>query len=176
MRGYLRLTSAGGFPVFLFKKAITDNNSDTLNTANSKRIFTGGETYACWNGTIRMTYIDKIDMDIKNAGKFTTGTFPLQLIFEGNQLSLYKYYDLFDHFFIQAGDSITELYSTYRYTTEWEKSTYISNPPTYAINPVYRDQILAIVGYQLTKKQFILIESLEYDKRSLVKLLKAFEK
>jgi hypothetical protein len=176
VKGFINVKNENQITTFNYKKLLLDSNSITLYFDNCSELVSGTESFVNWSGTMRMTYIDKFEMAIKNPDKFNTGSFSLHLLFYGEPLSLYYYHNLFDHYFVKKGDSIAELFSSYRYITEWEKSSYITNSPTYIINPTYRNQIIALMQDALTKKQLTFIENLDYDKQSLIKLFKSIDK
>ena len=135
----------------------------------------GEVLYKKWYGTRSMAYIDKFTLDIVNLDNYETGIITLERVFQGESLGLYYFRDVRDHFFIEKDGYIDELAISYRYTTDSEKLQYPINPPTYFINPVYRAQLISLMGDKLSKKKKLLVESCEFNLLSLTRLLKKID-
>lgn len=170
--GYGALKSVYISGVFKFKRQLPGNDISNISFDSCRSIFLGDEIFVPWYGKRSMTYVDKYDFTIKNIDSSIYGTIPLKLLYKGNLLSLYHYYDVKDHFFLGDAGSIEELTIVYRYITDWEKRLYVRNTPAYFISPFYRNQIISKFDNRLTKKQINLIETSEYEKRSLIRLFR----
>lgn len=174
VKGYGFIKKGHPLAAFKFKTQLL-NTISTVSFDSCKLLSLGGESFINWFGPRSMVYIDKMDFTIRNRDSTITSTIPLQLLHKGNRLSLYHYFDVKDHFFIEEGNSIRELAIIYKYVTDLEKQTIIINLPKYIITPVYQNQIVAVLNPRPTKKQMMLIERSVYEKRSLVKLFRALE-
>ena len=158
-----------------FKTSLQESNHVNISFDTCKVLSFGKSLYINWYGRRGMAYISKFDFRIINIDSFRTEIIPLKLIFKGNHLSLYYYWDVTDHFFMGLNDSIEELSISYRYLTDWEKLQYSINPPTYFINAIYQYQIISRMLNRLTTKQKYLVESCEYDVMDLTRLFKKLD-
>lgn len=164
--------------IFKFKTQLQDANAIIIPFDSSKSVFFKDELYVIWHGKKWMEYVDKFNFDIINPGKSITATIPLKLLYKGSRLSLYYYFDVKDHFFIDDGNSMDELLVKYRYISDWEKTQDLNriNLPTYFSSPLYQYQIIAKMGDQLKRKQKFLIEATEYETRAMLTLFKALDR
>ena len=164
-------------PVFNFKSEANAVDFKTISFDTCKLLTEGNESYANWFGPRGMTYIDKFEFTIENPDSIIIARIPLKLLYQGKKISLYIFHDIMDHFFISAGGTIQELSVKYRNVTNFEKIQLMNqkNPPTYFSIPVYKDQIRDLIGNKLSRAKNDLVESTEFDDRSLVKLFKKLD-
>ncbi|MGN6165402.1 MAG: hypothetical protein ACTHOF_12760 [Flavisolibacter sp.] len=153
---------------------LTDQTTYTFNDYTPQVNYE--DSLANWLVTRNMCYVDKFNLEIVNIDSSITASIPLKLLYKGNQLSLYYFYDVKDHFFVYDGNNMQELLVFYRYLTDWEKRQYTQNVPYYIVTPAYRNQILALMHGQLTNKQKKQIETTTYDVSSLIRLFAGLDK
>jgi hypothetical protein len=160
-----------------FKTDLNNKDHVIIRNADWKAVASHGRYYVKWFGARKMTYVDKIDFRIHNLDSNTlTATIPLELIYRGSRLSLYYFADATDHFFVEHNGNFQELTREYRYSTEYEKSRYVVNPPTYFMTPVYKSEIVGLLNGKLTARQYSLLEVTEYEKKSFIRLFKSLNK
>lgn len=171
VKGYLSVDKKGSPTTFSFKKELQDANAENISFENCKGMLFNEESKTYWFGKRSMMYVDPFSMRIENIDSFKTELIALKLLYSGPKLSLFFFDDKVDHYFVGHDGQIEELEVTYRYTTEWEKSAYNVNPPTYFVNLLFRNQILGIIG-EPTKKQMNFLENCKYEKWDLIKMCK----
>ena len=170
--GYFYTKDKSALSNLKIKRDLSEKTSHTISFDTCKVLSFGNDTYFNWYGKRGMAYISKFNFEIINIDSFVTEKIPLKLLYHGSYLSLYHYHDVTDHYFVGSTNSVEELSISYRYITDWEKMRYSINPPTYFINPIYRDQIITLMSDKLTRKQKYLVESCEFDAISLIRLFK----
>lgn len=174
IKGYI--TAPGNAPGFSFHfKNKFDTNTSSIPFMLCKGLRYGEQEFITWYGKRSMSYVDKIDQSVVNIDSGITGLIPLRLVFKGNRTSLYHFKDKTDHFFISMADSVQELIILYRPSTEWERKPFPVNPPTYIVNPAFRNQLMMLMGDGITDKQVSWIGGTEYEETSLKKFLKKFD-
>lgn len=164
--------------LFRFKSESPGHESGIISIDTIKSIQAGKENYAVWYGTRTVTYVDPIEMDIKNIDSSRTEYLLLRQEYSGKKFQLYSYTDETDRFFIGYDGKLEELLMKYRYFTarEYDDNMILPNMPKYTSMPIFRDQTIAIMAGVVTGKQRQLINTTQYNRHNLSRMLKALEK
>lgn len=161
--------------VFKFKSNLDDKDFMEISFVDNKIISTGNENYAIWYGTRGMSYISPNDFLLTDLDSFRTETIALKQIYKGKRFSLFYFKDVTEHFFIGQGNDIQELKISYRYLTSWESKNYLINQPTYFKIATFQNQLMALLGEELTKSKKNYIESCTYERNPLIRTIKKME-
>lgn len=177
VNGYLYIKNKKTFSSFSFKDQLDDAKEYTVLLDTCKSVSSEKVNFMNCLVTRSMTYIDRLQYDIRNVDSFITASIPLRLLYKGRQLSLYYYYDVKDHFFVYDQEKMQELMIRYRYPTQFENLQNINvQAAKYYINPIYRDQIATMVNNQLTWSQAYALYTAEYEELPLIKVFKSLDK
>ena len=176
VRGYFHVDDKLTKPyMFKFKNELDSKEYDEIFFAGYSEVLIGKELLVPWYGTRGMSYISSIDYVLMDIDKVKTETIPIKQIYKGSRFSLYHFYDVTNHYFIGDGNEIQELIISYRYPTISEKALYLQNPPSYIKIATFQNQLMALLGADLTKKIKNYIESCTYERNPLIKALKKME-
>lgn len=177
INGLIALNFKSAESFFNFKSQTEETNFKPISLDTCKMVSVGKESFVSWFGPRGMTYIDKFEFTIVNPDSTIIARIPLRQLYQGKRISLYYFRDIMDHFFIGKGGIIQELAVKFRNVTDFEKLQFMyqRNPPTYFSIPVYRDQIRDLIADKLSRAKNDLVESTEFDKRSLMKLFKKLD-
>jgi hypothetical protein len=173
VKGYIFIGREKPFTSFQYKNSSGSQNRINISLDSCKMVSYENETIENWLVSRDMSYIDNFNFDIINSDSVITAAIPLKQLYKGPKLSLYYYNDIKDHFFVYDGKYMQELSLTYRYLTDFEKMQYTRNVPRYYVNTVYKNQLRALMEFNLTKKQKIILEHAEYKKADLIQLFKS---
>jgi hypothetical protein len=161
---------------FTFKNHPGEMEARVLSFDSCKHISVNSEMYTSWYGKRGMCYISQPDLYLSNIDSFRTEWIPLKLLYKGKVLSLYKYHDESDHFFVEKSGKIEELLIAYRYLTDWEKVQQRLTHKTYFIYYFFRTQIINMVGESISNRQLHQAEIAQYDATSLTSLFRLLDK
>ncbi len=155
-------------------KSTPEATAEKIPFASCRLLCWGDQVFTGWYGRRNMSYVNRIDQNVVNIDSGITGMIPLRLVYAGKKTSLYHFKDETDHFFIVIADTLQELLIRYTVATDWERLQHHINPPTYFINPIFRNQLLMIFGNEVSERQMIWIDATEYTESSLKKFIKKF--
>lgn len=119
-----------------------------------------------------LTYVDRIDFQIRLKDSLVTETLPLRRIFHGRKLSLYHFYENRDHFFLFDGITMTELIQKYKYPTDWDNLTTFRDAPKFTILQVFKDQIRPYYEFAGDRKMMNLLEATNLEEKDLIRLIR----
>lgn len=173
IHGYISIEKEKPVTSFAFRKTPGERNPAIIPADSCISFSTGTDLYTTMNVSRNMTHIDKFSYDITWPDSNITEPIPLKLLYAGNLLSLYHYKDVKDHFFMDDGKTVQELVIQYRYLTDADKMKLkMYNIPRYFIDKDYIRQIGAALNYQITERQWYLIQTIEFEEKPLTKLFK----
>lgn len=175
IRGDFSVPSKTADAVFHFKQHMTDGRIVRIDFSQCKELSAGQKKFISWYGKRNVSYVHKIEKTVINDSLGITGNIPLKLLFKGSKLSLYYFEDETEHFFAYVEDAVQELLVKYKYSTEWERRPFLINPPTYNYYPVYRNQLIGMMGDKMTDNLMTRIENVDYQENQLVKLFKKMD-
>jgi hypothetical protein len=175
IRGNFSSPSKTANAVFYFRQHLADDRIVKIDLNQCKELSAGKKNYISWFGKRNVSYVHKIEKTVINDSLGITGDIPLKELFKGNKLSLYYFEDETAHFFVKIEGAVQELLVMYRYSTEWERKPFLINPPTYNYYPVYRNQLIGVMGDKMTDNLMVRIENVEYQENQLVKLFKKMD-
>ncbi len=175
MRGYIYLPESGQslqYKKLQSAREITDVPIDDLKT-----LVVNNNSYRLWYGRRSVTWLDPIEMEIKNVDSFRTEVLMLKPVYEGSKYSLYEYIDETERFFIGYAGVVEELEMTYRKRSEKEyrDMSLMFNRPRYSVYAIYRLQLMEILGGKVTEYERYQIDHTEYNVQHLKKLIREME-
>ncbi len=176
MRGYIYLPETG--ESLKFKKVPASADISDVPVGDLKSLLVNNSSYLIWYGKRSVTWLDPIELDIKNVDSFRTELIMLRPVFEGSRYSLYIYQDETDRFFIGYAGVVEELQMTYRKLSdkEYRDRSLLFSRPNYSVYAWYRFQIIAILGGTVTDYERELIDHTDYNQQHLKKLIMEMEK
>ncbi|MGQ0739765.1 MAG: hypothetical protein ACT4OJ_11940 [Bacteroidota bacterium] len=123
-----------------------------------------------------LEYIDQSNFNIQLPDSTVTEAIPLTPLYTGNRLSLYRFYDKSNYFFIYDGKEMLQLVQKYRYLTEFEKRFDFQRAPKYYVLNEYRGLLSVYYDFREDKKLKYLLENSLYEEKSLYTLISKLDK
>lgn len=176
VKGFLFLNNKISRPyIFNYKPVSSDSDFSEIRFSGLQSVLIGKDLYIPWYGKRGLGYIKKMDFVLVDIDKTVTETIPVKRIYKGKRFSLFHFYDVRDHYFLEEDGEMEALIISYRYLTSNERYQYLVKPPLYMTLATYQNQLIARMGQSLTKRQKNFIESCAYERSSLIKALKLME-
>jgi len=160
-----------------FKKDQESKDISDIPIEDLKSLVVNKGSYLIWYGKRSVTWLDPIELEIKNVDSFRTELIMLKPVYEGSRYSLYEHKDETERFFIGYAGVVEELQMTYHKFSEKEyrdKSLMFSRP-NYTIYALYRQQLIGVLG-DVTEYEKEQIFHTEYNQQHLKKLIMEMEK
>lgn len=176
LHGYISFETKKEMNSFFYKPTSVDKEFQVVKIDSCKSVATAQAAYYIYTVKRSMEYIDKFTYTIMNKDSMVTAAIPLKLLFSGSRFSLFHYEDIRPHFFFYNGNEMQELAISYRYLTEGEIiQLKLYNLPKYIINKDYHRQIVAALDYQITQKQWDMIQETEYEEKPMIRLFRSLD-
>lgn len=192
-RGKIILKQGDTVSALINERSITDNklSIETINEKTGEKVWFPSdgiklislgkkqEDYQPWSVRIDLSYIDKIDLEVRNEDSSVQTTLLLKKIFNGTKMDLYcSYTATKEYFFIYSNNTIEPLIVKYK-TYEAKKVPNYENlyrQPKYIILPYYRNQLLKYFDWENNKKLARKVDDLLYDKNKILDVIKEIDK
>ena len=126
------------------------------------------EVYEKWTVTMEMSVIDKSTYLVKNEDSTRTATVFLKKIYDGEKISLYRFSDEKDHFFVLTNGKMEELLMTYK---TYKPKTIEYNTASYSSFHRFRDQLQQFYDWQSEKKLTNKINRTNYAEDDLTEII-----
>ena len=175
IKGFIHLPETG--QSLKYKKAKTSTETSDVPLDDLKSLVVNKGSYLVWYGKRSVTWLDPIELEIKNVDSFRTEMIMLKPVYEGSRYSLYEYKDETERYFIGYAGIVEELKMNYRKLSEKEyrEKSLLFSRPNYSVFAIYRQQIIEVLG-DVTEFEKDMINHTEYNQQHLKKLILEMEK
>lgn len=129
------------------------------------------QTLKVFTVTRNLEYIDGGDYTIRFKDSVAVQVLPLTLIYKGNKLSLYEYYDKSPFYFLYDGKNMLQLIQKYRYLTSIERMFDYEKGRRFEITDVYRGLLASYYNFFDDPKMRYMLDNTLYEVGSLKRII-----